>query len=43
MDRSAGMWWLAVCPGLLLVAVVLLIDRLGENMRRIVDPYSAQE
>ena len=40
---SAGMWWLAVCPGLLLVAVVLLIDRLGENLRRIVDPYSAQE
>ena len=40
---SAGMWWLAVFPGLLLVAVVLLIDRLGENLRRIADPYSAQE
>jgi len=40
---SAGMWWLAVFPGALLVAVVLLIDRLGENLRMIIDPYSAQE
>lgn len=40
---SAGMWWLAVCPGLLLVAIVLLIDRLGENLRTIIDPCSAQE
>ena len=40
---SAGMWWLAVFPGALLVAVVLLIDRLGENLRVIIDPYSAQE
>ena len=40
---SAGMWWLAVCPGLLLVLIVLLIDRLGENLRMIIDPYSAQE
>ena len=30
-------------PGLLLVAVVLLMDRLGENLRVILDPYSAQE
>lgn len=40
---SAGMWWLAVCPGLLLMAIVLLIDRLGDNLRIIIDPYSAQE
>lgn len=40
---SAGMWWTAVFPGLTLVAVVLLVDRLGENLRRIIDPYSAQE
>lgn len=40
---SAGMWWLAVCPGLMLMAVVLLLDRLGENIRVILDPYSAQE
>jgi len=40
---SAGMWWLAVCPGLLLLAIVLLVDRLGDNLRMIIDPYSAQE
>ena len=40
---SAGMWWLAVCPGVLLVLIVLLIDRVGENLRMIIDPYSAQE
>ena len=40
---SAGMWWTAVFPGLLLVAIVLLVDRLGDHLRRILDPYSAQE
>ena len=40
---SAGMWWLAVFPGLLLVLIVLLIDKLGDNLRMIIDPYSAQE
>lgn len=40
---SAGMWWLAVCPGLLLMIIVLLIDRLGDNVRMLIDPYSAQE
>ena len=40
---SAGMWWLAVCPGILLVCIVLLIDCLGDNLRMIIDPYSAQE
>lgn len=40
---SAGMWWLAFFPGLMLVIIVLLFDRLGENLKRIIDPYSAQE
>lgn len=40
---SAGMWWSAVFPGLLLVLIVLLVDRLGENLRMVLDPYSAQE
>lgn len=40
---SAGMWWLAVCPGLLLMAMVLLIHRLGENLRAAMDPASAQQ
>lgn len=40
---SSGMWWTAVFPGLTLVAIVLLVDRLGDNLKRIIDPYSAQE
>lgn len=40
---SAGMWWTAVFPGLVMVLIVLLVDRLGDNLRMIVDPYSAQE
>ncbi len=40
---SAGMWWPAVLPGLSLVLIVLLIDQLGDHLRRILDPYSAQE
>ena len=40
---SAGMWWTAVFPGVLLVAIVLLVDKLGDNLRMVIDPYSAQE
>lgn len=40
---SAGMWWTAVFPGLLLVLIVLLVDRLGDNLRMMIDPYSAQD
>ena len=40
---SAGMWWTAVLPGATLVLVVLLIDRVGEQLRILLDPYSAQE
>ena len=40
---SAGMWWLAFFPGLALVIVVLLIDKLGESLKLIMDPISAQE
>ena len=40
---SSGMWWLAFFPGLLLLIIVLLVDRLGDNLRIIIDPYSAQE
>jgi len=40
---SAGMWWTAVFPGLIMVLIVLLVDRLGDNLRMIIDPYSAQE
>ena len=40
---SAGMWWSAMLPGLSLVLIVLLVDRLGERLRTVLDPYSAQE
>lgn len=40
---SAGMWWLAVFPGLALVAVVMLFDLVGGSLRKLVDPRGAQE
>lgn len=40
---STGMWWTAVLPGLTLVIIVLLVDKLGDYLRMILDPYSAQE
>lgn len=40
---STGMWWSAVLPGLALVLIVLLVDKLGDNLRMLLDPYSAQE
>lgn len=39
---STGMWWPAVLPGLTLVLIVLLVDKLGDYLRMILDPYSAQ-
>ncbi len=40
---TGGMWWLAFFPGLALVLLVLLFDRLGENLRMLLDPASAHE
>ena len=40
---SSGMWWLAFFPGLALVIMVLLIDRLGECLKLLFDPSRAQE
>lgn len=40
---SAGMWWLAIFPGLALVGIVLLFDVCGASLRRLVDPQSSQE
>ena len=40
---STGLWWPAVFPGLTLLLIVLLVDKLGDNLRMILDPYSAQE
>lgn len=40
---SSGIWWLGFFPGISLVAVILLFENLGENLRKIMDPYSAQQ
>lgn len=40
---SMGMWWLALFPGVALVAVVLLFDLAGQCLRRLVDPARAQD
>ncbi|WP_251198401.1 ABC transporter permease [Anaerotardibacter muris] len=40
---SSGMWWLAVCPGVALILMVLLFDLAGSSLRKLVDPQSAQE
>ena len=40
---TGGMWWLAFFPGAMLVAVVILFDALGDNLKTLFDPYSAQE
>lgn len=37
---SAGMWWLAVLPGVCLLVLVKLVDSIGENLRSILDPRS---
>ncbi len=40
---SAGMWWLAVFPGVALVAMVRVFDALGTNLLLLVDPHSAHQ
>ena len=40
---SAGMWWLAVFPGLALIGTVLLFDLAGSGLRRLIDPFTSQE
>ena len=40
---TTGMWWLAVFPGLSLVLIVIAIEKLGDSLKKIFDPYSAQE
>ncbi|HIV16981.1 MAG TPA: ABC transporter permease [Candidatus Alectryocaccobium stercorigallinarum] len=40
---SSGMWWTALLPGVMLVLIVLLVDKTGDNLRMALDPYSAQQ
>lgn len=40
---SAGLWWLAIFPGVALVLVVVSFDLVGTRLRRVVNPSSAQD
>lgn len=40
---STGKWWLALFPGLALVLVVVLFERIGNGVRTLLDPASAHE
>lgn len=40
---SVGMWWLALFPGIALIITVLLFDRAGSNLRKLIDPHRSQE
>lgn len=40
---TSGFWWFTVLPGAALLLIVLLFDAIGDNLRTIIDPYSAQE
>lgn len=38
---SAGMWWLAFFPGLCLLIIVQAFDRIGENLRMLIEPVKS--
>ena len=40
---ASGDWWLAFFPGLSLLFIVLLFDLIGEYVKKLLDPSSAQE
>jgi peptide/nickel transport system permease protein len=40
---ATGKWWLALFPGLMLIAAVILFDLIGENLKRLLNPESSQE
>lgn len=40
---ATGMWWLAFFPGVMLLLIVMMFEAIGESLRRLIDPYSAQE
>jgi peptide/nickel transport system permease protein len=40
---ATGKWWLALFPGLMLLAAVLLFDLVGENLKRLLNPAIGNE
>ncbi len=43
MEKEAILAVKDLSVGLMLVIIVLLFDKLGENMKKIIDPYSSHE
>ncbi len=39
---TMGMWWLAVLPGASLLIIVVLFDRIGDGLKKLIDPHNAQ-
>jgi peptide/nickel transport system permease protein len=42
-ELSSGAWWLALLPGLALLAMVKIVDVIGEQVRSLTDPRSLHE
>ena len=40
---SSGSWWLAVFPGLALLIAVLLFERVGASLRRLISKEGVQQ
>lgn len=40
---ATGKWWLALFPGILLLAAIMLFDVIGENLKRLLNPGSGHE
>ena len=40
---ATGAWWLALFPGLMMVAIVLLAFTLGDDIKQLTDPHTVQE
>ena len=38
---TSGKWWLAFFPGLCLVLISLMVDRIGKNLEKLLDSSSA--
>lgn len=40
---ATGAWWLALFPGMMMVAIVLLAFTLGDDIKQLTDPHTVQE
>lgn len=40
---ATGKWWLALFPGIMLLAAIMLFDVIGDNLKRLLNPGSGNE